>query len=221
MVASIPNDIFQFSTWAAVQKGFSTGQPRAADLTSHGTDGTGVFEDGKLMILSDRKAYSIAGSGELAPAQPQERLCFAMVTVFSPLRIIKTDHSDMSMKGLEEMLSSVEALPGLGGMNSVLPFNIEGTFTNLELVTAGGPLHKKGPTAGVMVGFMVPMWMEGISGPRMHCHFMSKDNDGANKVGGRVLSVDLGSDAVIAVGKCGRFHLGFPQGQDWEGVQLA
>lgn len=44
MVGSIPNDIFQFSTLAAHTAGFNSGQPRTADLTSHGTDGIGIYE---------------------------------------------------------------------------------------------------------------------------------------------------------------------------------
>ena len=79
MVASIPNDVFQFSTWTAVQKGFNSGQPRAADLTSHGTDGIGIFENGNLMALIDSKAYALIDNGESSPAQSSERLCYAMV----------------------------------------------------------------------------------------------------------------------------------------------
>lgn len=64
MVASIPNDVFQFSTYAALKAGFNQGQPRTADLTSHGSDGIGVYEDGSLMMLKSGQAYAIAKDGK-------------------------------------------------------------------------------------------------------------------------------------------------------------
>ncbi|KAJ4305348.1 hypothetical protein N0V90_000879 [Kalmusia sp. IMI 367209] len=132
MVASIPNDIFQFSTYTAVQKGFDIGQPRAADLTSHGTDGIGTFENGNLMALLDGKAYEIGKNNDASLALPHEKLCFAMVTVFQPVRVVKSTKSSMSMAGLTELLGSNETLPGIGGANSILPFKMKGTFTSVK-----------------------------------------------------------------------------------------
>lgn len=221
MVASIPNDVFQFSTWAAVQKGFNTGQPRAADLTSHGTDGIGVFEDGRLMALVDADAYAISGNGNLSLARLQERLCFAMVTIFQPMRIIKPRESGISMKGLEEKLSSVEKLPGVGGQNSVLPLKIKGTFVGLKLEGPNIPSNYQDGIKGTMFGFKIPAWMEGISGPELHFHFVSEGSGRDGGLGGRVVSFEAVKDGAVFVGKCGRFHLGFPQGEDWEAFQLA
>lgn len=219
MVASIPNDIFQFSTWAAVHKGFNTGQPRVADLTSHGTDGIGVFEDGKLMALIDAKAYAIAQDGDVSRAQLHERLCYAMVTIFQPMRIAKFQGSDLTMKMLKELLSSVDALPGVGGGNSLLPFKIKGTFVGLDLETPLSSPNSREGVKGTVFGYKVPLWMEGISGPALHCHFLSEDGSGT-ELGGRVVSFRAIKEAVLGVSKCGRFHLGFPQGEDWEDMEL-
>lgn len=205
-----------------MQKGFDTGQPRAADLTSHGTDGIGVFEDGKFMVLIDSQAYAITDGATAIPAQPQERLCFAMVTVFQNVRIIKSPQENISMKGFEELLSSVDVLPGVGGTNSILPFKIKGTFINFKgTTTSGHTANIASCVKGTLFGFRIPAWMEAISGPRLHCHFVSDDEDGRESVGGRVTSFEVGKDAVIGIGKCGRFHLGFPQGEQWEGVNLS
>ena len=220
MVASIPNDVFQFSTWTAVQKGFSTGQPRAADLTSHGTDGIGVFEDGKLMILTDSEAYSIAENCKLSPAQLHKRLCFAMVTIFQPMRVINPQEFGLDMKKLEERLSSVEKVPGVGGQNSVLPVKVGGTFLGLRLEGPGGSLVERESVKGTMFGYRIPGWMEGVSGPRLNCHFVSEVKGGDGGLGRRVVSFEALKDAWVLVGKCGRFHLGFPQGEDWEAFQL-
>ena len=219
MVASIPNDVFQFSTWTAVQKGFSTGQPRAADLTSHGTDGIGVFEDGKLMILTDSEAFSIAENGKLSSAQLHKRLCFAMVTIFQPMRVINDFRLDN--RTLYEVLSSVEKVPGVGGQNSVLPLKVGGTFVGLRVEGPGGSIIEREKIKGTMFGYRVPDWMEGISGPGLHCHFVSEEKGGEGGLGGRVLSFEELKDAWVLVGKCGRFHLGFPQGEDWEAFELS
>ncbi|KAK7191499.1 hypothetical protein DPSP01_011016 [Paraphaeosphaeria sporulosa] len=224
MVASIPNDIFQFSTWTAVHKGFNTGQPRAADLTSHGTDGIGVFENGDLMILLDSRAYVVSAAGNATPARSNDQLCFAMVTVFQPLRLIKlAQEATLSFAGLKELLASTDALPTVGGMNSMLPFKVKGTFTNVTLIQKDSSqcrLVEK--VKGTLYGYKIPAWMAGISGPSLHCHLMGvESDDDSSDIGGRVESFEAVADPDIGVGKCGRFHLGFPQGEDWESVRLA
>ncbi|KAL1609928.1 hypothetical protein SLS60_001593 [Paraconiothyrium brasiliense] len=224
MVASIPNDVFQFSTWTAVHKGFNLGQPRAADLTSHGTDGIGVFEHGHIMLLLDCRAYAISREGNVTSAMANDRLCFAMVTVFQPLRLIEiAQGTSLSYTGLEELLASTDALPAVGGMNSILPFKIKGTFTNvtlfLEKATQNRQLRK---VEGTLFGYRVPAWMESISGPKLHCHLMGVESDTDELiVGGRVDSFEAVVDPDIGIGKCGRFHLGFPQEEAWESVELA
>ena len=124
------------------------------------------------------------------------------------------------MKALEELLSSVDILPGVGGRNSVLPFKVTGVFETIEVETPSGSVNQQALAKGTMFGFKVPTWMEGISGPSIHCHFISENDESAVRIGGRVKAFEAGKDAVIGVGKCGRFHLGFPQGEDWEGVSL-
>lgn len=224
MVESIPNDIFQFCTWTAVQKGFKTGQPRAADLTSHGTDGIGVFENGDLMILLDSQAYVVSTAGNATPAMSNARLCFAMVTVFQPSRLIKLAQEDpMGFAGLGELLASTDALPTVGGMNSMLPFKVKGTFTDVTLIQKDSSQSRRvKKVKGTLYGYKIPTWLEGISGPSMHCHLMGAEGDESGPaIGGRVESFEAVVDPVISVGKCGRFHLGFPQGEDWELVNLA
>lgn len=223
MVASIPNDVFQFSTWTALQKGFNTGQPRAADLTTHGTDGIGVFENGNLMILTDSKAYAITDNSEATAAESHERLCFAMVTVFDPLRIIKSDQTTaIGFVALKDLLSSTDILPSVGGANSVLPFKVKGTFANITLATNDRSESRHISNAkGTIFGYKIPTWMEGISGPILHCHFVGEHEGLEENFGGRLVSFEATVDVVIGVGKCGRFHLGFPQGDDWEAVDIA
>jgi alpha-acetolactate decarboxylase len=203
MVASIPNDIFQFSTYAALQAGFNTGQPRTADLTTHGTHGLGVYEDGRLMLLADRKAFILdaTSNNKASPAPLQATLPFAMVTIFHPTA--QLNMARIEMHELEALISSHAA-------NTLMPFKLAGKF---HVVLAPGA--EEVVAAGHVFGFVVPAWMQGISGPRVHAHFL----DDRGQIGGRVCG--FSAEAVtLGWAKCGRFHLGFPQGEAWEEVKL-
>jgi alpha-acetolactate decarboxylase len=209
MAPSIPNDIFQFSTFAALNAGFNTGQPRTADLTSHGTHGLGVYEDGSLMILLERQAYALRKDCTVVPAPVEARLPFAMVTIFQPTYRIKLP--SLSFDGLEDLLSSSELGPAKS-INSLTPFQITTPFSQLSL--EGDELVN---IEGTIFGFVVPKWMREISGSRVHAHFVDEEEG----KGGRVEGFEIDGDVTLSFAKCGRFHLGFPQGPEWEDVKLS
>lgn len=209
MVASIPNDVFQFSTYAALKAGFNQGQPRTADLTSHGSDGIGVYEDGSLMMLKSGQAYAIAKDGKAKQAPMEARLPLALVTIYEPnFRLMVPSFTPES---LEELTSSNELGP-TKGVNTLMPFKLFGRFESIEF--EHGP--SRNAIEGVVFGFIVPEWMKAISGPRIHAHFL----DTSEEVGGRVVDFRMAEQALIDFAKCGRFHLGFPQGEEWENVRL-
>ncbi|EOA84252.1 hypothetical protein ACJQWK_00816 [Exserohilum turcicum] len=209
MVGSIPNDIFQFSTYAALNAGFNKGQPRTADLTSHGTDGIGVYEDGSLMILKGQQAHAISRDGKAKPAPMEARLPLALVTVYEPNFRIKIPA--ISLDALEELTSSDQMGP-TKGVNTLMPFRIFGRFQSIEF--EHGPNQSE--IDGMIFGFIVPEWMRSISGPRVHAHFL----DTSEEVGGRVADFHIAEEALLDFAKCGRFHLGFPQGEEWENIKL-
>lgn len=213
MVASIPNDIFQFSTHAAFAAGFNIGQPRTADLTSHGTDGIGVYEDGSFMILKGGDAFAIAKDGSADAAPMDARLSFAMVTIFQPTHRMAIPEIDLD--ALDDLVSSSPLFQEIHmqSVNTLIPFKITGKFTSIEFLNS---MSGSGILEGVMFGFIVPKWMKSISGPRIHSHFLDK----SGKMGGRVVDFDTTEDATLSFAKCGRFHLGFPQGSEWEEVRL-
>jgi alpha-acetolactate decarboxylase len=209
MVGTIPNDIFQFSTFAAHTAGFNTGQPRTADLTSHGTDGLGIYENGTLMILLDRQAYSVRKDGTVVPAPMDARLPFAMVTVYQPTYRIQLP--SLSLESLEDLISSSELGPAKG-INTLMPFKITANFASVRL-EQGGELAG----IGKVFGFVVPKWMRDISGPRIHAHFLDEDETR----GGKIEGFEVDEDVTLGFAKCGRFHLGFPQVPEWEDVRLS
>ena len=220
MVASIPNDVFQFSTYSALKAGFNQGQPSAADLTSHGDHGIGTFEDGSLMLLIDSKAYMISQDGKPELAPSHARLPFAMVTIFMPRFRLNDQTQRFGLEDFEQLLPRL-AEGGVGGPNSVLPFKVEGKFNTIVLEVNGDQSQTHSGVWGTVFGYVVPSWMSQISGPRYHCHFVSdKIRNGPNAaIGGCVLDFD--GEATPSLGKCGRFHLGLPQGAEWETMNLS
>jgi alpha-acetolactate decarboxylase len=209
MVASIPNDIFQFSTYSALAAGFTSGQPRTSDLTTHGTDGLGVYEDGSLMILLDEQAYGIRKEGAVVPAPMNNRLAFAMVTIFRPTH--RVELPELSFEGLEELMESSELGPARG-INTLMPFKLHAKFSSLSL-EVGGTLSA---VEGTIFGFVVPRWMRDTCGPRIHAYFLDEDES----KGGRVDGFEIEENVTLGFAKCGRFHLGFPQVPEWEDVKI-
>lgn len=208
MVASIPNDVFQFSTCAALNAGFNHGQPRTADLTSHGTDGIGIYESGSFMILKDGQAHALAQNGTATLAPLESRLPFAMVTVYQPT--FRAKIPSVTLEGLDELVSSSQFGPAKG-VNTLMPFRITGVFASVDLEHS----HKQ-DIAGSLFGFIVPIWMKHISGPRIHAYFL----DANEELGGKVIDFAMADEATLSFAKCGRFHLGFPQGETWEEMKL-
>ncbi|KAH9882681.1 hypothetical protein J1614_000917 [Plenodomus biglobosus] len=209
MSPSIPNDIYQFSTVSAIHAGFNSGQPTTSDLTTHGTHGIGIYENGSFMLLKDSRAFSISKAGVAQPAQPYARLPWAMVTVYEPSFKVKV--GGVTSDTLDALVSGDEFGPAKG-VNTLMPFLIAGRFTSIEFTD--GP--RRSAVDGTLFGFVVPEWMKGICGPRIHAYFL----DAGEEVGGRVEDFMMQGEGVLGFAKCGRFHLGFPQGEEWEGLKL-
>lgn len=206
---SIPNDIFQFSTYAALNAGFNTGQPRTADLTTHGNHGIGAYEDGTYMIMIDRQCFTIRADGTSVPAPQESRLPFAMVTVWNATHRVQIPN--LSFEGLEDLLSSTDLGP-VRGINTYEPFKIFTKFASIGLKEGGTRRNIE----GTVFGFVVPKWMRDVSGPRIHAHFV----DESETKGGRVVDFEIEEPVTVEFARCGRFHLGFPQGPEWEDVRV-
>jgi alpha-acetolactate decarboxylase len=62
----------------------------------------------------------------------------------------------------------------------------------------------------------VPKWQAAISGEDLQCCFLSEDKTS----GGRVVEFETDEGAILEWAKCGRFHLGFPQDEEYEELDL-
>lgn len=210
MPASIPNDIYQYSLLSAFQGGLTSGGPPTAFFTHHGTHGIGSFGNGADdMIQIDSTAYTLTPDGKAHKAPRDATVPFVMVTTYQPT------FSSSAPDGFRKaQLRSLFASGGevIGGRNTPMPFRIRGAFKSVQL---GGGLALD-EVRGTVFGYMIPAWQEGISGAGAQCCFLSEDG----KSGGRVLDFEAGQDVKVDWAKCGRFHLGFPQSEEYETMSL-
>jgi alpha-acetolactate decarboxylase len=202
-VKSIPNDIFQYSLNIAFDAGLKDGGPPVAFLTNHGNHGVGLFDDEEShMIQVDGVAYSIDKDGDAQPAEKDEQLPFVMVTIFQPKERAQPPTSTTS-KQLQEMFERSK--------NTPMPFRLQGEFKYINTQQA-----TFWDVRGVIFGYCIPDWQKAISGDRLQCMFLDADKNR----GGKVLDFETGEGTVLEWAKCGRFHLGFPQDEDYEELRL-
>jgi len=205
---SIPNDIYQFSLLSAYRAGLKDGGPPVAFLTNHGTHGVGVFEDDEEsdrpndMIQIDTIAYTIDKNGTAVRAERDESMPFVMVCVFQPTQRVKPPVRTTKEKVLEVFKRS---------KNTPMPFRISGMFKYINTQQ-----QTYWDVKGTIFGYCVPSWQKDVSGEGLQSCFLSDDK----KKGGRVLDFETGEGAVLDWAKCGRFHLGFPQDQEFEELRI-
>ena len=210
---SIPNDIYQYSLRAAYNAGLTEGGPPVAFLTHHGTHGIGIFEaeeddDGtelpaKDMVQIDSIAYAIDSDGDVERADKDDTMPFTMVTVFQAKERSKMPKG-MTHKKVLEMFSGKAA-------NTPVPFKITGPFSYISTTQA---THWE--IKGTIFGFFVPAWQKEVSGEGLQSRFLSQDR----KQGGVVRDFETADGAVLEWAKCGRFHLGFPQDEEYEQLRI-
>ena len=202
-VKSIPNDIFQYSLHSAWQAGLRDGGPPVAFLRNHGNHGIGYFEDEESeMIQVDSVAYSISPSGAVTVADKEEQLPHVLVTIFQPTKRAKCPESTTS----KDVKARFE-----GSKNTPMPFRMRGTWKYINTQQA-----TYWDVEGTIFGFAIPSWQKSVSGDGLVGGFLSEDK----KLGGRVIEFETGPETTLEWAKCGRFHLGFPQDEEFEELRL-
>lgn len=208
MPNSIPNDIYQYSLFSAYNAGLKTGGPPVAFLTNHGTHGSGYFESTSSarpddMIQLDSTAYAISKDGSAKPAERGACMSHTSVVVFQPTHRFKAPPGTSSTKIKEEVFSM--------GRNTPMPFRVEGAFKS---ITTEQKSYED--VTGTIFGFVIPTWQKEVSGDGLVCCFLSADKT----KGGRVKEFETGEAVEVDWAKCGRFHLGFPQDDEYERLKL-
>jgi alpha-acetolactate decarboxylase len=209
MPNSIPNDIYQYSLFSAYNAGLKSGGPPVAFLTNHGTHGTGYFESDSSntrandMIQLDSTAYTISKDGTAKAADRGACMSHTSVVVFQPTHRFKAPPGTSSNKIKEEVFSM--------GRNTPMSFSAKGAFKSITTEQKSFEGVK-----GTIFGFVIPSWQKEVSGDGLVCCFISEDK----KSGGRVKDFETGQAVEVDWAKCGRFHLGFPQDDEYEELKI-
>jgi len=208
MAPTIPNDIYQYSLRSAYNAGLTDGGPPVAFLSNHGTHGIGIFEEyededaGRDMIQIESVAYSIDSNGDAERAEKDDQTPFAMVTVFEPKQRVQPPVGTGNKKVLELFER---------GKNTPMPFRVTGSFKYINTRQ-----QTYWDVKGTIFGFAIPAWQKEISGEKLQSCFLSADK----QQGGKVVEFETGDGAILEFAKCGRFHLGFPQDDEFEELRL-
>ncbi|PSK56903.1 Dedicator of cytokinesis protein 1 [Elsinoe australis] len=199
---------------------------------------------------SDQEALNSTArnlSPTIRHADPSSQLPFVQVTLFRPEFTLSlplpSANKSLTKSSLLSLLSSADPTRGSGGKNSFLPFQITGTFSKLDVriggpkqsseealseVTARAPQWRLKRVRGTMFGILSPGWSQGISVAGFHGHFVEDEKAGEGeggevRRGGHVLDFEMEVEAEGRVewGVTGRYHLGMPRGEEWEGLDLS
>jgi len=208
--------LFQVSTMSAIMEGVYDGEITYKELKRHGDFGIGTFDglDGEMFAL-EGKFYQIRADGLVYPVVDSMKTPFAAVTFFEPDKSVFLDkHSDY--KQLAQYIDNLLSTKGI-----FYAVKIEGPFKyikarNIPRQNKPYPrfdeVVKKQQTfefhnmEGTIVGFRCPAYVEGISVPGYHLHFITKDR----KAGGHLLECRM-ENVRIELDYTPEFHMALPE----------
>jgi alpha-acetolactate decarboxylase len=240
MAAKIPNDIFQNSTTGALQAGYAGTGPIVHHLQGYGSHGLGaiagteeelVFLDSQAYLFSNDKTNTSDHKHIAKPANGNAGLSFVMVTRFSPEYAITVNGSF----GKDALLDLIRSQGGdAGGKNSFIPFQIRGKFAKIcvkaneslrrqhepSMKTVSGNNSELVDIQGTIFGFIGPECFAGVSVTGVHCFFLSDKDGGGARRGGSFVDFETQSQAQVSWAVTGRYHLGFPRGEEWEKLEI-
>ena len=200
-----PNDIIQYSLLSAYNAGLREGGPPVGALGNYGTHGIGMFEEDESdMIKLDAAVFTFDEHGAASKADQEDQLPFVMVTTFHPTQRVKPPKGTSGKKVRDVFADK-------GGKNTPMSFRITGSFMYISTRQ-----QTFWDVTGTIFGFSIPGWQKNMSGEGLLCCFLSEDG----KKGGRVADFETGDGALLQLAKCGRFHLGFPQDEEFEQMRL-
>ena len=185
--------VFQTSTLEALLHGAYEGDVTVAELARRGDLGLGTFDalDGELIAV-DGVVHRAAADGTVAPAEPDRRCPFAVVTRFAPR--VERELGTLDFDALLAVLD--RDVPRTGVCTAV---RLDGRFEHLHLrsvpsqrrpwrtldeVLAEQRTFDASDVEGTVVGFRFLPSAAGLDFPGFHLHFIRADR----RFGGHVLS---------------------------------
>ena len=157
-----------------------------SEILSKGDFGLGTFDDldGEMVIL-DGVVYQLRSNGKAYEVKPNQKSPFACVTSFAPYSF---EMIEMPMIFSELFSFFDRTLPS---KNMIYALKIEGDFTRVRTrsvpkqdaykplveVAREQPEFLFQDISGVMVGFWTPNFLDKITVPGYHLHFLTDDRN--------------------------------------------
>jgi alpha-acetolactate decarboxylase len=236
-VAKIPNDIFQFSTTAALQAGYTGQGPVVHHLQGYGSFGLGAIAGSNdELIYLDSQPFQVSTSSMkdgdqkhvARSATSNSGLAFVMVTRFVPEYEVNVG-GQLEKGSLLDVFNSQQG-QGAGGKNSFIPFKVRGSFAKIK-IRRNQALRRQQKldeiledelvdVKGTVFGFCGPDFFKGVSVTGAHCCFLSDKDANGQRQGASFVDFVTAGEAEVTWAVTGRYHLGFPRGDDWEELDI-
>ena len=209
------NTLFQYGVADAFIGGVFDGNYTWSQLKEQGDFGLGAPDqlDGELTIC-DGKGYQTQSTGKTIQVTDSFKTSLAFVTFFKAdtiFTISGTQDQAAAFKQIETYLKK---------KNGMYAIRISGSFNQLKTRAFPPPKQPYAPlatllntqqffdiknTKGVLVGYKLPTYINGISIEGYHFHFLSDDRS----QGGHMLSFS-GNDLKVEVAELKDFHMTVP-----------
>jgi acetolactate decarboxylase len=215
----------------ALLDGIYDGDCTIEHLLTRGDFGVGTFNalDGEMVIL-DGVCYRLSSDGSVGPTATHEKTPFAVATHFVAHASVPID-KPLTRAQIAEVLDELTPSD-----NYLYAFRVRAEFAfvrtrtvakqskpyrRLVEVTKGEPVQifdssrEGGPLTGDVVGFLTPVYQQGIGIAGDHAHFISTGRD----QGGHVLDYQIRSGVLeVCIGT--DLHLELPRTREFENADL-
>ncbi len=189
------------------------------EIKKHGDFGIGTFDslDGEMVML-DGRIFQITSDGRVSETEDTALTPFACVTFYEP-----ASHDELDQRqSYNEFLNWLNNL--LPSPNIFYALRIDGVFEYVKVrsvpkqdnykplveVAKEQPVFEFSEIEGTLAGFFTPSFMESLSVPGLHLHFLSSDlQHGGHLLECRPRSISAGIQFIHNV------ELGLPMSLDY------
>lgn len=208
-------EVYQSSTMGALLDGIYDGDVTIDEVLSHGDFGLGTFNrlDGEMVILAG-VCYHLHSDGSVTRADGKDRTPFAAVTWFHPDESFDVD-GPTDRNGLTaeidrriESINLIYALRITGHFNTIHTRTVtkqDPPYVGMTEATKNQRETVIGDTEGVMAGFRMPDYEQGVTVAGYHLHYL----DDKHAHGGHVLDFEM-TRGHVEVSMRTDMHLSLP-----------
>ena len=184
------------------------------ELLNRGNFGLGTFDDlDGEMIINDGQVYQLKSDGKAYKVNPKQKTPYACVTQFEPYSF---EYLDSSME-LSELYAFLDRT--LPSKNMLYALKIEGLFAHVRTrsvpkqdsykplvqVARNQPEFSFQDIEGSLIGFWTPEFLDKITVPGYHLHFLTSDQGR----GGHLLDC-VTKEIKISIQHVSRIELALP-----------